>query len=256
VRELWEARGVVGFLVWRDVKVRYSQTVLGSAWAVLQPLLSTAVFTLVFSRFARMPSDGVSYPLFAFAALAPWTYFATALSGAANSLIVNPSLVTKVYLPRLAIPLAPVLAGLLDLAITLALFLGVLVWRQAWPSPWVFSLPFYLLLLMATAAGAGCWLAALNVEYRDVKQAVPFLIQLWMYASPVVYPLSVVPAGWRPLLSLNPMVAVISGFRTAFLGTAPVSAAELAIAVASSLLLLASGIVYFRRTERVFADVV
>lgn len=253
--ELWGARGVLWFLVWRDIKVRYSQTILGSAWAVLQPLLSAGIFAVIFGRFAKMPSDGVPYAVFAFAALVPWTYFAAALTGAANSLVANTSLITKVYFPRLAIPLAAVFSSLLDFLLSFAVLLTVLLGRGAWPNPLAFALPWLLLVAMLTAAGAGCWLAALNVQYRDVKQVVPFLVQFWMYASPIVYPLSIVPAHWRPLLSLNPMVGVISGFRSALLGTGRFEPMELMISTVSSLVICASGVLYFRRTERIFADV-
>jgi homopolymeric O-antigen transport system permease protein len=253
--ELWGARGVLWFLAWRDIKVRYSQTVLGSAWAVLQPLLSTAVFAVIFGRVARMPSDGVPYPLFAFAALVPWTYFAAALTGAANSLVANTSLITKVYFPRLAIPLAAVFSTLVDFSVSFAVLLAVLIGRGMWPNALVLALPGLLLVAMLTAAGAGCWLAALNIQYRDVKQIVPFLVQLWMYGSPIVYPLSLVPEHWRPILSLNPMVGVISGFRAALLGTGRFDGTELAISTVSALVIFGSGVLYYRRTESIFADV-
>ena len=256
LRELWAYRGLFWFLVWRDVKVRYAQTVLGAAWAVLQPVLTMAIFAVIFGAFARIPSDGAPYPLFALAALVPWTFFATALTGASTSLTANTGLITKVYFPRLVIPFAPLLAGLLDFAIGLGVLgLAMIVYGVA-PSPAVFVvLPVVLLAMLLTLAGAGCWLAALNIEYRDVKFVVPFLVQVWMYASPVIYPASVVPARYRGLYALNPMVGVIEGFRAALLGTGTVPWPALAISVVVGAVLFASGALYFRRTERVFADV-
>ena len=220
--ELWRYRSLLFFLVWREIKVRYAQTVLGAAWAVLQPLLTTVVFTVIFGRFARLPSDGVPYPLFALAALVPWTYFNTAVSGASNSLLANTSLITKVYFPRLIIPAAPVLAALLDLAVSLVALLALMVIYGVYPSAGapVLLLPSVLMMLL-TAAGVGCWLAALNIQYRDVKYVVPFLLQLWMYASPVVYSLSLVPSKYRLAYALNPLAGAIAGFRAALLGTSP-----------------------------------
>ena len=253
--ELWAYRGLFWFLVWRDVKVRYAQTALGAAWAVLQPVLTMLVFAVVFGRFARVPSDGVPYPLFALAALVPWTYFGSALTGASNSLVASAGLITKVYFPRLVIPLAAVLAGLLDFVIGLAaLAVAMLVYGVA-PTPAVAVIPVLVVAMLLTVTGVGCWLAALNLQYRDVKFLVPFLVQVWMYASPVIYPSSMVPARYRGLYALNPMVGVIDGFRAALLGTGPVPWAAVATSCGVGLLLLGTGVLYFRRTERVFADV-
>ena len=256
LRELWAYRGLFWFLVWRDVKVRYAQTVMGAAWAVLQPVLTMAIFAVVFGAFARIPSDGVPYPLFALSALVPWTYFSTSLGGASASLTSSTGLITKVYFPRLAIPLASVLAGLLDLAVGFgALALAMLVYGVT-PTPSLFvALPVVLASLLLTLAGAGCWLAALNIQYRDVRFVVPFLVQVWMYASPVIYPTSVVPARYRFVYALNPMVGVIEGFRSALLGTGPVPWGLVGESVAVGAALFAAGTLYFRRAERVFADV-
>ena len=254
--ELWRYRSLLLFLVWREIKVRYAQTVLGAAWAVLQPLLTTVVFTVIFGRFARLPSDGVPYPLFALAALVPWTYFNTAVSGASNSLLANTSLITKVYFPRLIIPAAPVLAALLDLAVSLVALLALMVVYGVYPSAGapMLLLPSVLMMLL-TAAGVGCWLAALNIQYRDVKYVVPFLLQLWMYASPVVYSLSLVPSKYRLAYALNPLAGAIAGFRAALLGTSPPTAAEFGLSLGVAILVFAGGVAFFRRTERVFADV-
>ena len=254
--ELWRYRSLLFFLVWREIKVRYAQTVLGAAWAVLQPLLTTVVFTVIFGRFARLPSDGVPYPLFALAALVPWTYFNTAVSGASNSLLANTSLITKVYFPRLIIPAAPVLAALLDLAVSLVALLALMVIYGVYPSAGapVLLLPSVLMMLL-TAAGVGCWLAALNIQYRDVKYVVPFLLQLWMYASPVVYSLSLVPSQYRLAYALNPLAGAIAGFRAALLGTSSPTAAEFGVSLGVAILVFAGGMAFFRRTERVFADV-
>lgn len=255
-RELWMARDLVLFLAWRDVKVRYAQTVLGAAWAILQPVTAMAVFTVIFGRFARIPSDGVPYAAFSLAALVPWTYFAAALSGASNSLVMSSNLLTKVYFPRLAIPIAPLLAGLVDFVIAFAVLLLVLAGVGLTPSPWaVLVIPWCLLTAMLTAAGVGSALAALNVQYRDVKQITPFLLQVWMYTSPIVYPLSMVPPEYRALYSLNPMVGVVAGFRAALLRHEPLPWTTMALSFVTSLLLLVAGTIYFRHTERVFADV-
>jgi lipopolysaccharide transport system permease protein len=254
--ELWRYRSLLLFLVWREIKVRYAQTVLGAAWAVLQPVLTTVVFTVIFGRFARLPSDGVPYPLFALAALVPWTYFNTAVSGASNSLLANTSLVTKVYFPRLIIPAAPVLAALLDLAVSLVALLAFMLLYGVYPSTAaVMLLVPSVLVMLLTAAGVGCWLAALNIQYRDVKYVVPFLLQLWMYASPVVYSLSLVPSQYRVAYALNPLAGAIAGFRAALLGTGAPSAVEFGVSLGMAMLVFAGGAAYFRRTERVFADV-
>lgn len=256
LRELWSARDMLGFLVWRDVKVRYAQTVLGAGWAVIQPLMAMVVFTVIFGRFARIPSEGVPYAVFALAALVPWAYFAGALNGAASSLLSNRGLLTKIYFPRLVIPLAPAFAGLVDFAIAFVVLLLVLAGHGFVPSPWALVvLPLSLLIAMMTAVGVGSWLSALNVQYRDVKQITPFLVQLWMYASPIVYPLSLVPGELRTVYALNPMVGVIAGFRSVLLAREAPPWPELPVALLSSSAVLVAGTLFFRGTERTFADV-
>ena len=255
-RELWEHRELLYFLVWRDVKVRYKQTVLGVAWAVLQPLATMLVFSLFFGRLAKMPSDGVPYPLFALSGLVPWTFFANGLAQSANSVVLSQNLITKVYFPRLAIPLASVLAGALDLVLAFALLLVYMLWYGRMPAiQWLAAVP-YAVLALVTTLGVGTWLAALNVNYRDVRYAVPFIVQLWLLATPIAYPSSLLTEPWRTVYAVNPMVAVVDGFRWALLGTRPPSAGSIATSCAVALLLLVTGTLYFRRMERWFADVV
>lgn len=256
VSELVANRGLLRFLVWRDIKVRYAQTVLGAAWAVIQPVFTMLVFTVVFGRIARIPSDGVPYAVFSLAALVPWTYFSGALGGASNSLVGSAHLITKVYFPRLMIPAAPMLAGLMDFAIAFVVLLGVLLAYGRVPSVQaVVVIPVLVAIMMATAAGVGCWLAALHLRYRDVKYVTTFLLQIWMYLSPVVYPSSAVPARYRWAFVANPMVGVIDGFRAVLLGTTSVPWGAITRSVLVSSLLLVAGTLYFRRAERSFADV-
>jgi lipopolysaccharide transport system permease protein len=256
IRELWAYRGLFFFLVWRDIKVKYAQTVMGVGWAVLQPVLTMVVFTVIFGSFAKIPSDGVPYPVFSLAAMVPWTYFSTALTGASNSLVSSTNLITKVYFPRLVIPFAPVLAGLLDLGIGFAILLVFMLVYGIVPGvPALAVLPVLLVAMMLTAAGMGCWLAALNIQYRDVKYVIPFLIQVWMYASPIVYPMSMVPEKYRPIYALNPMAGVVEGFRSSLLGTNAIAWNIIGVSLMAGLVLFISGTAYFRRTERVFADV-
>lgn len=256
LRELWAYRGLFFFLVWRDIKVRYAQTVLGAAWAVLQPLLTTVVFSVVFGMLAKVPSDGVPYPVFALTGLVPWTYFSTALTGSSNSLVSNTNLITKVYFPRLVIPFAPVLAGLMDFAVAFVMLLVVMAFYGMVPTTMsLVVVPALVLAMVVTSAGVGCWLSALNIQYRDVRHVVPFLVQVWMYASPIVYPASLVPERYRMLYALNPMVGVVEGFRASLLGTQSVSWGVIGLSLAAGLVLMVTGALYFRKTERVFADV-
>lgn len=256
LRELWAYRGLFFFLVWRDVKVRYAQTVLGAGWAILQPVLTMLVFTVIFGRFAAIPSDGVPYAVFSLAALVPWTYFSTALSGASNSLVSSTNLITKVYFPRLVIPFAPVLAGLVDFAVALVVLGAVMLFYGIVPGPLALVVvPLLLLGMMLTSAGVGCWLAALNIQYRDVKHVTPFLVQVWMYASPIVYPMSLVPEQYRGYYALNPMAGIVEGFRAVLLGTGAVAWPTIGLSLAVGAVLFLTGSLYFRRTERVFADV-
>jgi lipopolysaccharide transport system permease protein len=254
--ELWRYRELLFFLAWRDVKVRYKQTALGAAWAVVQPLATMAVFSLFFGRLARMPSDGVPYPLFALAALVPWTLFSNGLSQAANSMVASQTLVTKVYFPRLAIPVAAVLSGAVDAAFSVPALLGLMLYYDVALTARALWLPVPLLLALATALGAGLWLAALNVRYRDVRYVVPFLLQLWLFANPIAYPSSLLSEPWRTVYGLNPMAGVIEGCRWALLGTGPSPWPMLATSAVAALVLLAGGILTFRRLERTFADVI
>lgn len=255
-RSLWEYRELVYFMAWRDVKTRYKQTVLGVAWALLQPVLTMMVFWVVFSRFARVPSDGLPYPLFAFLGLLPWTYFSQAVTRSGTGLVGNSNLIGKVYFPRLVIPLSAVMTPAVDFLLSFVVLIPLMLWYGIVPTPAILVLPALFLAAFATALGVGTWLSALNVKYRDVGHLIPFLVQIWMYASPVIYPLSLVPERWQPLYSLNPMVGVITGFRWALAGGEPPNlTAGLASLVAVAVLLV-SGLIYFRRTEREFADVI
>ena len=254
--ELRSYRGLLLHLVWRDVKSRYSQTVLGAGWAVLQPVLSMIVFSIIFGRFAGVPSDGVPYPVFSLTALVPWAYFSSALTGSSNSLIISRSLLTKVYFPRLMIPASPVLAALVDFGIAFGVLLLVMAGYGLYPRlHTLWMLPLLLAIVSMTAMGVGSWLAALNVQYRDVRHVSPFLVQTWMYASPIVYSISLVPDAYQSIYALNPLAGAITGFRAALLGTAPPTWAQLGLSSAGALAILIAGTLYFRRTERVFADV-
>lgn len=256
LRDLWEYRELLGFLVWRDIKVRYKQTALGAAWAILQPVMTMVVFSVFFGRLAKVPSDGIPYPVFAFAALLPWQLFAYALSESGNSLVSNQNLITKVYFPRLVIPIAAVLAGLVDFAIAFVVLLGLMFYYRIVPTAAVVFLPLFLLLAVMTALALGLWLSALNVKYRDVRYTMPFLTQFWMFATPVAYPSSLIPEQWRALYGLNPMAGVVEGFRWALLGKAQSPGPMLAVSGAAVVVLLIGGLMYFRRTESTFADVV
>jgi lipopolysaccharide transport system permease protein len=256
LREVWEYRELLYFLVWRDVKVRYKQTALGIAWVVLQPLVATVIFTVVFGNLAKIPSGNLPYPLFAFAALLPWNYFAGALTRAGTSLVNNANLITKIYFPRLIIPLAGVINGLVDFGISLIVLVALMIYYGVVPNAAVLLLPFFLLMAIGTALGVSLWLAALGVQYRDVNYLLPFLSQVWMYATPVVYPASLFPERWRPLLGLNPMAGVVEGFRWALTGSGDAPGPLLLVSVGIIVVLLVSGLVFFRNTERTFADVV
>jgi lipopolysaccharide transport system permease protein len=255
-RELWEYRELLFFFVWRDIKVRYKQTALGAAWAVIQPFFTMVVFSIFFGRLAKVPSEGLPYPAFAYTALVPWTYFATALTQSSNSLVEHSRLITKVYFPRVLVPTAAIVAGLVDLAIAFVVLLAILIYYGIAPTVAVLALPCFVLLAAATALGVGLWLSALNVRYRDVRYTIPFLIQFWLFATPVAYPSSLVPERWRPLYGLNPMAGVVDGFRWALLGKPSAPGPLLAVSVLTVVVLLVGGLFYFRRMERTFADVV
>jgi lipopolysaccharide transport system permease protein len=256
LKELWEYRELLYFLVWRDVKVRYKQAALGASWAILQPLLTMLIFSLFFGRLAKVPSDGIPYPLFSFAALVPWNFFSTAITQSSGSVVGSANLITKVYFPRLAIPLASVLAGLLDFAIAGAVLLGLMAYYKRVPTANIVWLPCFILLAVLAAVGVGFWLSALNVKYRDVRYVVPFLVQFWMFASPIVYPSSLLPSRWRTLYALNPMVGVVDGFRWALLGTKTAPGPVLAVSVLATFAFVLGGALYFRRMEAQFADIV
>jgi len=253
--DLWAYREVFYFLMWRDVKVRYKQTLLGVAWAIIQPLFTMLIFWLFFGRLAGLPSDGIPYPLFAYSGLVPWTFFANAVSNGGNSLVGSPSLITKVYFPRMIIPCAAIGAGLIDFAITFV-FLLVLIIPYGVVLTWnLLMVPVLIVLTMLLALGVGMWLAALNVQYRDIRYALPFLIQLWMYATPIIYPASLVPAEWRWLLALNPLAGLVEGYRSALFGR-EWDWTTLSISSSMTLVLLMGFAYTFRRMEKSFADVV
>ena len=254
--ELWRNRELLYFLVWRDIKVRYKQTALGAAWALLQPLVAMAVFTLFLGRFLGVPSDGVPYPLFVYAGLLPWTYFANAVTTAGGSMVSNANLISKVYFPRLIVPLAAVTIGLVDLAIGLALLMPLMLAWGVVPGPRMLLVLPFIALAVLTAFGAGLWLCTLDVRYRDVRHAVPFLVQVWMFATPVVYPASIVPEGLRVLYGLNPMVGVVEGMRWAVFGHAAPLPGMVAVSTLVVLFLVAGGLLYFRRVEGSFSDVI
>jgi lipopolysaccharide transport system permease protein len=255
VKELWEYRELLYFLVWRDIKVRYKQTALGAAWAVLQPVLTMLVFTVFFGRLAKVPSDGIPYPVFVYAALLPWQLFAFALTESANSLVGNQNLIKKVYFPRLVVPLASVLAGLVDFGIAFLVLLALMLYYGIVPTFAIAVLPLFLLLAVATALSVGLWLSALNVQFRDVRYTIPFLTQFWMFATPVAYPSSLVPERWRAWYGLNPMAGVVEGFRWALLGKSGSPGPLLWVSGLVVVLLLIGGLAYFRRVEATFADV-
>ncbi len=248
-------RELLYFLIWRDVKVRYKQTIIGGAWAVLRPLMTMIIFTVIFGNFAKVPSDGLPYSIFTYTALLPWNYFSQAITRSASSLVGDAHLISKVYFPRLIVPLSAALAPLVDFAIGFIVLLGMMVWFGISPTWGMLAVPAFLLLTLVTALALGLWLAALNIKYRDVGHAIPFLLQFWMFASPVIYSVSIVPERWRVLYSLNPMVGVIHGFRWALLGKESPDLAVMAVSSVVVLSVLLSGIVYFRQMERTFADV-
>lgn len=256
LHELWEYRELLYFLVWRDIKVRYKQTVLGAAWAIIQPFFTMVVFSIFFGILAKVPSDGIPYPVFAYCALLPWQLFAFALTQSSNSLVTNQNLITKVYFPRLIVPTSSVLAGLVDFGIAFIILLGLLLYYGIVPTWAIITLPFFVLLAIITALAVGFWLSALNVEYRDVQYTIPFITQFWLFITPIAYSSTLVPPAWRTLYGLNPMVGVVEGFRWALLGTANPPWPLFAISVAVVFVLLWGGLFYFRRMEKHYADIV
>ncbi len=260
LRDLWNFRELIYFLTWRDIKVRYKQTLLGAGWAILQPVLQMLVFNLLFGDLAGLSSGGIPRPIFTYAALLPWNLFSTGINDAGRSLVTNRNMITKIYFPRLIVPLSAVLSGLVDFAIAFLLLGGMMVYYGIAPAAGAALLPLYLLLALVTAIGVGLWLSALNVHYRDIRYLIPFLTQFWMLASPLAYEASEVftrlPEAWQWLYALNPLVGVVEGFRAALLGTEVYSASFIWVSVASALLILLTGVFYFRSMERTFADTV
>jgi len=254
LHELWQYRELLYILIWRDIKVRYKQTAIGAAWAVIQPFFAMVVFSLFFGRLAKIPSEGLPYPIFAYSALLPWQFFAKALTEASTSLVVNEQVITKVYFPRLLVPTAVVLAGLLDFGIAFLILLGMMLFYGIMPSWAILTTPLFLLLAMITALGVSFWLSALDVEYRDVRYTLPFLTQLWLFATPVVYPSTMLPQAWRALYGLNPMVGVVEGFRWALLGSSQPDLMMLLVSSLAMALLFVGGLIYFRHMERTLAD--
>ena len=254
--EFNEYRDLLYFLVLRDIKVKYKQTVLGGLWAIIQPFFSMVVFTLFFGQLARIPSDGIPYPIFSYSALVAWAYFAHSITGSVQSLVGNAGLISKVYFPRLIIPLTPLLAGLLDFLLASLVLIGMMIYFKIYPTVYICFLPFLILLMMLTAGGVGMLLAALNAKYRDIGYTVPFLVQLWMFLSPIVYPSSMVPEKYRLLYAVNPMVGIIEGFRSALLGTTAFPSMMVVVSVFVSMALFLLGLLYFKQTERYFADII
>ena len=256
LKELWEFRELFYFLAWRDIKVRYKQTALGASWAILQPLLSMLIFTLIFGILAKIPSDGLPYPLFVYSALLPWQLFVYALTQSSNSLIENARLISKVYFPRLVVPLASVVAGVVDFFIAFSILILLMFYYGVVPTWGVLALPFFLILALGAAMSVGLWMSALNVKYRDVRYTVPFLAQAWMFATPIVYPSSMIPEAWRWLYGLNPMAGVVEGFRWALLGTEILHLPLILVSATGVVISLGGGLYYFKRMEKMFADLV
>jgi lipopolysaccharide transport system permease protein len=254
--DLWEYRELLYFLVWRDIKVRYKQTALGAIWAIIQPFTTMVVFSLFFGKLAKIPSDNIPYPIFCYAALVPWTFFANGLTQSSESLVGNANLIRKVYFPRLTIPVAAVLSGIVDFGLAFVVLLGMMLYYGIVPTANVVWLPLFLLLALVSSLGIGLWLSALNLKYRDVRYVVPFLTQIWLFVTPIAYPSTLLPARWQLVYGLNPMAGVVRGFRWALLGTQTAPGPIVIVSALASLLILAGGVFYFRRMERTFADLV
>jgi lipopolysaccharide transport system permease protein len=256
LRELWAFRELLYFFAWRDIKVRYKQTVMGASWAIIQPLLTMVVFSIFFGRLANVPSDGLPYPIFSYAALVPWTFFANGLSQGSNSLVSGADMVKKIYFPRLALPIATVLGGVLDFSLAFIVLLGMMFFYHIVPTLNVVWLPFFFLLALATTIGVTLWLSAMNVQFRDVRYTIPFLTQIWLFLTPIAYPSSSIPEPWRTLYALNPMAGVVEGFRWALLGTDTAPGRMIVVSTLVAIAVLISGAFYFRRMEQSFADVI
>jgi lipopolysaccharide transport system permease protein len=256
IRELWEYRDLFYFFVWRDLKVRYKQTILGALWAIIQPFFTMVVFSLFFGRLAKVPSDDLPYPIFSYAALVPWTFFANALQMASNSLVMNADMLKKIYFPRIIMPAATVLAGLIDFCLAFVVLLGMMVFYGFLPTVNALFLPLFLLLALITSLGVSLWFSALNVQFRDIRYTVPFIIQAWLFITPIAYPSSLLTEPWRTLYGINPMAGVVEGFRWALLGTSTAPGPVILVSSLVAIGLLLSGAYYFRRMEKTFADVV
>lgn len=256
LKELINCRELLFFLAWRDIKVRYKQTVLGVAWAIIQPFFTMVIFSLFFGRLAKIPSEGIPYPIFSYAALVPWTFFANGLNQASNSLVGSANLIKKVYFPRLAIPIASVLAGVVDFILSFIVLIGMMAYFGFFPTYNVLWLPLFLVLALTTSLGVSLWFSALNVEFRDVRYTIPFLTQFWLFSTPIAYPSSLLSEPWKTIYGINPMVGVVDGFRWALLGTSTPPGLAMIVSTAVALILLISGAFYFRRMEKNFADVI
>ena len=256
LRDLWTYRELVYFMIWRDIKVRYKQTMLGAAWAIIQPVLTMLVFTFVFGTVAKLPTDGLPYPIFSYTALLPWGLFTTALNTASRSLTSNQNMVTKTYFPRLVLPLASVLGGLVDFVIAFAILIVLMIYYKVTPTAAIWTLPLFLLLTVITALGVALWLSAINVQYRDVNYVLPFLTQFWLFITPVAYSAKLVSEKWRMIYSINPMAGVVNGFRWALLGTDTGPNLNMIVSICVALLFLISGLFYFRSMEKTFADTI
>ena len=256
LKDLWIYRELVYFMTWRDLKVRYKQTLLGASWAVLQPFLTMVVFSIFFGELAKVPSDNVPYPIFSFTALLPWTLFSKALQDASKSLVSSSHMITKVYFPRIILPLATIIAGIVDFFIAFLVLLGMMVYYKISPTVNIWTLPFFLLLALVTSSGVGLWLSALNVLYRDINYATHFITQFWLFVTPIAYSSSMIPEKWKLVYALNPMAGVVNGFRWALLSIGEPPGATLIVSIMVAVLLLVSGLFYFKRMERLFADMV
>jgi lipopolysaccharide transport system permease protein len=256
LREVWEHRELAGIFVWRDIKVRYRQTVIGALWAIVQPFLTMLIFSIFFGKLANVPSDGIPYPIFSYAALVPWTFFASSINQASLSLVANADMIKKIYFPRLTMPIASVLGALVDFLLAFIILIAMMFYYGYVPTINIIWFPVFLLLALITALGVSLWLGAMNVQFRDVRYMIPFITQAWLFATPVAYPSSLLTEPWRTLYGLNPMVGVVEGFRWALLGTATAPGPMIVVSFAVSLVILISGIYYFRRVEKTFADVI
>ena len=255
LRELWEYRELLFFFVWRDIKVRYKQTVLGALWAIIQPFFTMVVFSLFFGRRAKIPSDDLPYPIFSYAALVPWTFFSNALTQASNSLVVSANMIKKIYFPRLTLPIATVLAGIVDFVLAFIVLLGMMLYYRLVPTANIIWVPLFLLLALITSLGMSLWLSAMNVQFRDVHYTIPFLTQAWLFVTPIAYPSSMLPEPWRTLYGINPMAGVVEGFRWALLGTDSAPGPMMIVSTVVALIIFITGAFYFQRMEQSFADV-